>query len=538
MPFTKDGLRPDLIINPHAIPSRMTIGQFVECIVGKAVAVAGGFGDCTAFNSKGTKLSIFGEILPKAGFHSSGNEILYNGMTGEQIESEIFIGPTYYMRLKHMVKDKINYRASGPKTNLTRQPVSGRANDGGLRIGEMERDSVISHGATEFLRESLMERSDNYYIAICNKTGLIAIYNPAKNLFMSPMADGPLRYVGSLSGKDMHVENITKYGRSFSVVKVPYTFKLLIQELQTINIQLRIITEDNIKQFDNLSFSKNIDKLTYTTETKINTIIRDIDAKIGNVKKIKLSPNPNKKEMEEFELEDILKNFTIPEVEPLPYNPYKPPSSPHYSPISIEGDADSPQFIPLDENESPDAQDSPITNADSPPYAEESKYKEGDVVNYRGGGPNKYKIKKMTPHFATLDSVDPNTPPSEMVKVVKITDLYDGPIMNPYVSDFQFQSQDPQMQVPHPRYSNTYGSTPNITLSPVIKIVNGDDKSTNIKDEGASSSSNEMQGPSQGLQSSFPIGILNSESEKTQNTQKNENNSQPIDFSKILIKKV
>jgi hypothetical protein len=228
--------------------------------------------------------------------------------------------------------------------------------------------------------------------------------------------------------------------------------------------------------------------------------------------------------MEEFELEDIIQEFSMPKSEPIPYNtfnespqfnPYSTPSntSPPYPPISIQEDLDSPQFIPLENFDSPlYAQNSPITNADSPPYAEESKYKEGDVVNYRGGGPTKYKIKKMTPHFATLDSVDPNTPPSEMVKVVKNTDLYDGPIMNPYVSDFQFQSQDPQMQVPHPLHSNTYGSTPNITLSPVIKIVNGDDKSTNIKDEGAvSSSSNEMQGPlSQGLHSSFQIGILKS----------------------------
>jgi hypothetical protein len=140
MPFTREGLRPDIIINPHAIPSRMTIGQLVECITGKACAHYGAFGDCTAFNNDGTKIGVFGEMLTHAGFHSSGNEILYNGMTGEQISTEIFMGPTYYMRLKHMVKDKINYRPLGPRTALTRQPVSGRANDGGLRIGEMERD--------------------------------------------------------------------------------------------------------------------------------------------------------------------------------------------------------------------------------------------------------------------------------------------------------------------------------------------------------------------------------------------------------------
>ena len=174
MPFTKDGIRPDIIINPHAIPSRMTIGHLVEFGYRKGFVYSGSFTDCTAFNNKGSKVGVFGELLTKMGYHSSGNELLRNGMTGEQIETEIFMGPNYYMRLKHMVKDKINYRALGPRTALTKQPVSGRANDGGLRIGEMERDSVISHGACEFLKESMMERGDKYYLAICNTTGMIA----------------------------------------------------------------------------------------------------------------------------------------------------------------------------------------------------------------------------------------------------------------------------------------------------------------------------------------------------------------------------
>ena len=263
MPFTRDGIRPDLIINPHAIPTRMTIGQLVECIIGKASVMYGGFSDCTAFNNKGSKIGVFGEYLSKAGFHSSGNEILYNGMTGEQLETEIFMGPTYYMRLKHMVKDKINYRATGPRTALTKQPVSGRANDGGLRIGEMERDVLISHGITNFLRESMMERGDKYQMAVCNKTGMIAIYNPSKNLFMSPMADGPIQFTGSLDGKDMRIENVTKFGRDFSIVSIPHSLKLLLQELQTTNVQMRIITEDNIHQLENMSFSKNIQKLTH-----------------------------------------------------------------------------------------------------------------------------------------------------------------------------------------------------------------------------------------------------------------------------------
>jgi DNA-directed RNA polymerase II subunit RPB2 len=261
MPFTRDGLRPDLIINPHALPTRQTIGQLVEALMGKATLIYGGFGDGTAFMNTEPKFGTFGELLTKQGFHSSGNEILYNGMTGEQIESEIYIGPTYYMRLKHMVKDKINYRARGPKTMLTRQPVQGRANDGGLRVGEMEANSIMGHGAMEFLNDAMMNRSDKYKLAVCNKTGMIAVYNPERNLFLSPAADGPLKFSGNVD--DLRLETVTRFGRDFSIVEVPYCFKLLIQELATINVQMRIITEDNIAQMENLMFgSHSIERLT------------------------------------------------------------------------------------------------------------------------------------------------------------------------------------------------------------------------------------------------------------------------------------
>ena len=251
MPFTSDGIKPDLIVNPHAIPSRMTISQLIECIMGKSCSLYGAYGDSTAFTNKGPITQNFGNLLINEGFHSSGNEIMYNGITGEQLESEIFIGPTYYLRLKHMVKDKINYRTRGPRTMLTRQTVHGRANDGGLRIGEMERDGLIGHGMSGFLEESMMIRGDEYYLAICNKTGSIAIYNEEKKLFMSPLVDGPVKFVGE---NDKKIINITKYGRSFSIIRVPYCFKLLMQELGSMNIQMRIITEENIEQMTNLNF--------------------------------------------------------------------------------------------------------------------------------------------------------------------------------------------------------------------------------------------------------------------------------------------
>jgi DNA-directed RNA polymerase II subunit RPB2 len=260
MPFTDDGIRPDIIINPHALPSRMTIGQLVETLMGKACVTTGGYGDCTAFVNKGSKHEMFGKILTQNGYNSSGNQLLYNGMTGEQLQANIFIGPTYYMRLKHMVKDKINYRARGPIEMLTHQTVGGRANDGGLRIGEMERDGVIAHGAAGFLQESMLTRGDEYYMAVCNNTGTVAIYNNSQNLFLSPMADGPIKFNTSIDN-NLNIENVSKYGRQFSILKIPYAFKLLIQELQAMNIQMRLITEDNIDQLTTMGYSNNILKL-------------------------------------------------------------------------------------------------------------------------------------------------------------------------------------------------------------------------------------------------------------------------------------
>ena len=370
MPFTKDGLRPDMIINPHAIPTRMTIGQLVESITGKACLYYGGFSDCTAFNNDGSKIKVFGELLTHAGYHSSGNDILYNGMTGEQIETEIFMGPTYYMRLKHMVKDKINYRAQGPRTALTRQPVSGRANDGGLRIGEMERDAVISHGAASFLSESMMERGDKYYMAVCNTTGMIAIYNPAKNLFISPAADGPLKFTGTLDSHDIRVENITKFGRDFSVVCVPYTFKLLMQELQTINMQMRIITEDNIEQLENLSYSKNIEQLTLTEKFVAKTYISDLNEQLltGNKKEVVSEEN------------------SVPAPAPEPSSPdyFGVPTSPdsmqYQSPSS---DASTP-YAPESPPQPPTEPETPSANPNDLLTEEAQKYTKGDSVHLRG----------------------------------------------------------------------------------------------------------------------------------------------------------
>ena len=271
MPFTEQGIRPDIIINPHALPSRMTIGQLLETVMGKAASGYGAFAECTAFNNNGSKYKSFGKLLTSLGYSSTANELLYNGQSGEQMQADVFIGPTYYMRLKQLVKDKINFRAKGPRTVLTRQTVQGRANDGGLRVGEQERDAIVGHGLSYFLQESLLVRGDEYFMAICNVTGMIAIHNTNLNLFMSPFADGPIKYVGELDDT-MKIDKITKFGRSFSIVRVPYAFKLLIQELSTLNINIRIITEDNIEQISSMSFGAQITGFNDKIATPISTL--------------------------------------------------------------------------------------------------------------------------------------------------------------------------------------------------------------------------------------------------------------------------
>ena len=159
MPFTARGIRPDIIFNPHAMPTRMTIGQWMESSYSRLALKQGAFIDATPCTTR-DRVNTLKAILSSQGFEPFGSEVLYNGMTGEQMEVDVFMGPTYYQRMKHMVEDKINYRATGPRKALTHQPLEGRSDEGGMRIGEMERDALVSHGMSKFLTESFMERSD------------------------------------------------------------------------------------------------------------------------------------------------------------------------------------------------------------------------------------------------------------------------------------------------------------------------------------------------------------------------------------------
>jgi DNA-directed RNA polymerase II subunit RPB2 len=335
MPFTKSGIKPDIIVNPHALPSRMTIGQLIEMLLGKSCITSGYHGDSTAFVNKGPKHVIIGNILNKNNLHSKGEEILYNSMTGEQIETSIFMGPTYYMRLKHMVKDKINYRTTGPRTLLERQTVGGRANDGGLALGEMERDSVISHGMTSFIKDSMMNRGDSYKLAICNQSGNIALYNKEQDMFYSLSIDGPLKYDND---ENPSPQLITKFGKSFSIINVPYCFKLLIQELTTMNIHMRIITDDNVDYLEgkgtynlkdimsnvssidsNESVQSNVTNSTEEGETKAESESDD-------------EPEPEPEDEPEDEPEE--ESYDEPEDEPVPV----PDDEPEKEPVPVPDD--------------------------------------------------------------------------------------------------------------------------------------------------------------------------------------------------------
>ena len=225
MPQTASGIVPDIIINTHAIPSRMTIAQLMETTVGRICCELGFLGDATPFNKHMT-IERIQDLLLGNGLEPCCNEIMYCGYTGKQMKTEIFMGPCFYQRLKHMVNDKIHSRSTGPLVMLTRQPAEGRARDGGLRFGEMERDVMVAHGASVFLKERFMEASDNFQVEVCRGCGLIAVANAQKNIW-----------------------HCTGCGNTtdFSQVRIPYAYKLFLQELESMNISSRILTENRLR---------------------------------------------------------------------------------------------------------------------------------------------------------------------------------------------------------------------------------------------------------------------------------------------------
>jgi DNA-directed RNA polymerase II subunit RPB2 len=225
MPQTASGIIPDIIINPHCIPSRMTIAQLMETLLGKIGCHAGCLGDGTPFNKNMTLDGLAKVLRDDMGLEPYGNEVMYNGLTGRQMETKIFMGPCFYQRLRHCAADKLHSRACGPLVMLTRQPAEGRAREGGLRFGEMERDCVAAHGIMEFTKERFMECSDGFKCYTCRKCGLIATANSEANIWLCKACD-----------------NTTE----FAAIHIPYAYKLLVQELETMNIASRIFTQGAI----------------------------------------------------------------------------------------------------------------------------------------------------------------------------------------------------------------------------------------------------------------------------------------------------
>jgi DNA-directed RNA polymerase subunit B len=218
MPFTEDGIVPDIVFNPHGIPSRMTMGQLLELIAGKAAALSGKYIYSPAFNP--TPEKEIRSMLASHGFKDDGKEVMYDGRTGKKFDGELFIGSGFYQKLDHLVSNKIHARSRGPVTLLTKQPTEGRSKEGGLRLGEMEKDVLISHGAALVLKERF--DSDKTTVPICNECGLVAVWDRVKNT----------KYC-----------SVCKESKVIDV-DMSYAFKLMLDELKSMLIYPKIILKE------------------------------------------------------------------------------------------------------------------------------------------------------------------------------------------------------------------------------------------------------------------------------------------------------
>ena len=223
LPYTVDGISPDVLINPHAFPSRMTVGMMMESITGKAAAIRGKKADASAF--VGEKMDDVKDVMDAAGFKYSGKEIMYDGRTGKPFPVEVFIGVVYYQKLHHMVADKIHARARGQVQMLTKQPTEGRARGGGLRFGEMERDCIIAYGASMILKDRLLDESDKADIFVCERCGLVAYHDVKQR-----------KYYCRICGDKGKVSSIS----------VAYAFKLLLQEMSSLNVIPRLLIKEKV----------------------------------------------------------------------------------------------------------------------------------------------------------------------------------------------------------------------------------------------------------------------------------------------------
>jgi DNA-directed RNA polymerase subunit B len=223
LPYTEDGVVPDIMINPHAFPSRMTVGQFMESLGGKAASLRCRAVDGSAF--LGEKLDDLKGVLEEYGFKYSGKEAMYEGRSGKKFPADVYVGVVYYQKLHHMVADKIHSRARGQVQMLTKQPTEGRARGGGLRFGEMERDCLIAYGASMMLKDRLLEESDKAEVNVCERCGLLSYYDVKQR-----------RYVCRVDGEKAKISSVV----------IAYAFKLLLQEMMSLNIAPRLIAKEKV----------------------------------------------------------------------------------------------------------------------------------------------------------------------------------------------------------------------------------------------------------------------------------------------------
>ncbi len=223
LPFNFQGVSPDLIMNPHSIPSRMTVGHVLDLISGKVASLKPQTVDASAFEEPLSEEEL-ANTLKSYGFREDGKEVMYDGRTGEMFEMKIFTGVITYYRLKHLVSLKVHARARGPTQILTRQPTEGRAREGGLRFGEMERDALIGHGASATLVERMLKESDETEIYVCDKCGVFAVVDHVKHKAYCPLCGG------------------TKVSK----IKVAYAFKLLVDELVSLGLYPKLITSERV----------------------------------------------------------------------------------------------------------------------------------------------------------------------------------------------------------------------------------------------------------------------------------------------------
>jgi hypothetical protein len=412
---------------------------------------------------------------------------------------------------------------------------------------------------------------------------MMAIYNPAKNLFFSPMADGPLRFTGDLTTNDMRIENVSKFGRDFSIVSVPYSFKLLLQELNTANVQMRIITEDNIKQLENMTYSKNIDKLTFKTNVEPSQIVRenirllaDVNKEPHNISPYSPSPTPASPPYAP----------ASPDVNSPQYAPYSPvvltesemadaiaiaeeakrnATSPQYNPNTP--DSNSPQYAPgspviLTEQQLAEAEEarlnatSPLYNPNTPEDAELNElsqrareYHTGDAVYYRGDEtPNRvWRVSSVGDKYLKIETDAPSINGADTVKMVTANDIY--------IADMSFTPNTPppassNNSIPSPpqeggrQFQNQpvgHSGGPHITFAPVIRVVNGNDFSSGSDTQPMASGGavpdaatlvNSMQATGDKSIPSEPVVLEGGKAEPPANS------SGIIDFGKLMIRKL